>query len=716
MGEGIGNKPAKERAIELGYVTGLSLILAAIIYFFASNWPGLDKWEKIGLSIGLIALFYGSAFVFSKIFQERPFLSELLLFGGCIAFGAGVALLGQIYNSHADSFMLFTVWAVPALLFAFITKYQPFYILSYVLVHLAVWLFLFPSSGIRMEDDYWYRAFFLGVAFVNIVLFWLIQKGAFRSKPLTFLSFTVFHITMLMLTGGELFEFFSSMMSIVYMAILVFWFWHDMKQEREKGYTVLLGVALAAFFIIKFVAFLAFVGSEYVFLWTIFFPVVIVGAAVFVLSKWKGMASSWIKKTFIGVIVAVASVTGASSIAGILFLIIGEIPFYIMALLAIFAFILPAVLKPKWNAVIRHTLLLTGYLIGIPSAILSNIAFSFLFIGMLGFVFWNHESKSIKHLTYFATMIALFASLLDEGITMEVTVLILVLLNIALFAGRNIFKDSLKRMVYQNSYVCGFLAFFVLTFLNEHLSVFYFTVNGLYFVTSTIVLFLSLKHERVFEYRVALLFWFVYIAYKYYDLLWSLLHKSITFLVIGLLILAVVTRYDRFSKADNAPLGLVRKKWVPIVLVILVQLSAISVQAGKSESLLAHGELIKLELQPVDPRSLLQGDYIVLRYSISNVTISPEPRPNEKISIKLAKNEHGVYEYSGSFVMGKPENPEQGDVDVWITGRYKGSGNIEYGIENYFVSEGTGLDLQQKVNYAKVKVSKNGDAILVSVE
>jgi uncharacterized membrane-anchored protein/uncharacterized membrane protein len=718
MGEDIQHKSMKERAIELGYVTGLSLIIAAIIYFFASNWPGFDKWEKISLSVGLIGLFYGAAFVLSKIFQRCPFLSELFLFGGCMMFGIGVALLGQIYNSHADSFMLFAVWAIPSLLFAASTKYQPFYILSYILVHLAVWLFSFPSSGIRIVDDDWYRAFFLGVAFVNIILFWLIEKGVFRSKPLVFLSFVVFHIAMLNLTAGELFGLFSSMMSIIYVAVLILRFLYVIKKERQKGDTILLGLALTAFFIIKFIAFLDFFESEYVFLLTIFFPFVIIGITVFILRKWgnRSKGNSLLKRVFIGVTVGIASVTGSSSIAGILFLIIGEVPFYIMALLAVFAFILPAVLNPKWDKVIRHTLLLTGYLIGVPAVLLSNMVLALLFIGVLVFVFLIHKSKSMKYLTYMAAMFTLFASLLDEGVAMEVTVLVLLLLNMALFAGRNIFKDALKSIVYHNSYIYGFFAFFVLTFFNEHSSAFYFTVNGLYFVISTAVLFLALKHERVFEYRIGLLFWFAYIVYKYYDLLWSLFHKSITFMIIGLVMLLIVKRYDPFSTPEGTSISFVRKKWVPIVLIIVVQLSIIGVQIGKSESLLARGELIKLELQPVDPRSLLQGDYVVLRYSISSMPISPEPRMNEKVSIGLVKNEQGVYEYSGSFLKGKVENVKQPGIDVWITGRYKGSGQMEYGIENYFVAEGTGLDLQEKVEYANVKVSKNGDAILESLE
>lgn len=708
----------KERSIQLGYVAGLSLILAAIIYFFAANWAGFDKWEKIGLSIGLLLLFYGSSFILAKVFTRRPFVSELFLFAGCITFGIGVALLGQIYNSHADSFMLFAVWAVPALLFSFITNYQPFYILTYGLIHLSTWLFLFPSSGLQMADEYWYRSFFLGVALVNILLFWLIEKEVFRSRPLSFLALIVFHVMMLALSTGEWFEFFPSVMSVVYIAVLAGWFWYDLKKGGQKASTLLLGIAMTVFLIIKFITFLIFVGSEYVFLLTFFFPIMLVGAAVWILSKWGGRlkGNSWIKRIFIGVIAGIGSVMGASSIGGILFLIIGEVPYYVMLILAVFALIVPAVYNPKWDVVIRHTLLLTGYLIGIPSAVVSHFSFSVLFIGVLGAVFFMYSSKSMKYITYFAVMITLFSSLLEEGMTMEGAVLLLLFVNVALFIGRRFFPKELQTVVYHNSYVYGFLAFFTLTFLNENTPVFYFTVNSLYFTLATFALFYALKGHRSFEYRVGLVFWFAYVVYKYYDLLWSLLHKSITFLLIGCLLLWITKWYDRFLANESKPVSFVRRKWLPVLAVIMLQLAIVGVQVGKSETLLANGKAIRLELQPVDPRSLLQGDYVILRYSISALELKPEPNINEKVSVGLVQNEEGVYEYNGSFVKGRAEEASPAKADVWITGRYKGDGRIEYGIENYFVSEGTGLELEQKAKYANVKVSKSGDALILSIE
>jgi uncharacterized membrane-anchored protein len=712
-----GDGNMKERSIEFGYVAALSMILTAIIYFFAANWAGFDKGEKVVLSLALLALFYGSAFLFSMLFKRRLFISELCLFAGGVMFGVTAALIGQVYNSHADSYMLFAVWAIPALAFSIVTKYQPFYVLTYVLVHAGTWLFLFPSSGFQLTDEYWYRSFFAGTALANMLLFILIEKEWVRSAFLSFLSAAVFHIMMLILSTGEWFDFFPSVMSGIYIAVLGSWGWHIVQRGEKKSSTVLLGLALTLFLIIKFITFLIFVGSEYIFFLTSFFPVILVGAAVWALSRWGGRlkGNPWLKRVFIGMIAGVASVMGASSIAGILLLFMGEVPSSIFVILAVFALILPAVLKTAWDPVVRHTLLLTGYLIGIPAAAFSHFGFALFLIGVLAAVFLLYSSKAIQYMTYFAAIATLTTALLNAGAGMEETFLLLLLVNVLLLAARGFLQEERKAVLYHNGYIYGFLAFFVLTFLFENVRIVYFTVNGLYFVFTSLFLFQAVRTNRPFEYKAGLLFWFAYLAYKYYDVLWSLLHKSLTFLLIGLLLLWITKRYDRFAERGSPSIGLVRSRWLPILAIIVIQFGIAGVQVVQNEALLADGKTIRLPLEPVDPRSLLQGDYVILRYSVSTLTLEPEPAVYEKVSVELTPNDNGVYEYSGAFVKGRaPQHSSK--TGVWMTGRYKGNGQIEYGIENYFVSEGTGRELEERAKHAVIKVSESGDALLLSLD
>ncbi|MFG5107565.1 GDYXXLXY domain-containing protein, partial [Campylobacter lari] len=53
--------------------------------------------------------------------------------------------------------------------------------------------------------------------------------------------------------------------------------------------------------------------------------------------------------------------------------------------------------------------------------------------------------------------------------------------------------------------------------------------------------------------------------------------------------------------------------------------------------------------------------------------------------------------------------------DVIINGSTIGGNRVEYGIESYFVPEGTGLEVERNAKYAIVKIGERGDAILESL-
>lgn len=61
-----------------------------------------------------------------------------------------------------------------------------------------------------------------------------------------------------------------------------------------------------------------------------------------------------------------------------------------------------------------------------------------------------------------------------------------------------------------------------------------------------------------------------------------------------------------------------RKRIMVVFLVII--LAAFNYSIYEKEQLKKEGEIVLLELAPVDPRSLMQGDYMRLRYAIEDTT------------------------------------------------------------------------------------------------
>ncbi|UYO75286.1 GDYXXLXY domain-containing protein [Halomonas qinghailakensis] len=60
-----------------------------------------------------------------------------------------------------------------------------------------------------------------------------------------------------------------------------------------------------------------------------------------------------------------------------------------------------------------------------------------------------------------------------------------------------------------------------------------------------------------------------------------------------------------------------RNRWIVIVATAVV-LAVVNWAIWQKEHHLAEGEIVYLELAPVDPRSLMQGDYMALSFALAN--------------------------------------------------------------------------------------------------
>ena len=152
------------------------------------------------------------------------------------------------------------------------------------------------------------------------------------------------------------------------------------------------------------------------------------------------------------------------------------------------------------------------------------------------------------------------------------------------------------------------------------------------------------------------------------------------------------------------------RKW--FIGVIVLQVGILGGLVVSKESLLRAGQTVKLELMPIDPRSLLQGDYMRLSYRISTPPAGTVPDGVYRITLALSKDEDGIHQFKSVY---KPEMAlEEGDVR--ITGWVHEDERLVFGIESYFVPENTGLEIQRQAKYGIVKLSRTGDAILIGVE
>lgn len=135
-------------------------------------------------------------------------------------------------------------------------------------------------------------------------------------------------------------------------------------------------------------------------------------------------------------------------------------------------------------------------------------------------------------------------------------------------------------------------------------------------------------------------------------------------------------------------------------------LSTASAMVWKKEQLLAQGQTVHLKLAPVDPRSLMQGDYMALRYDLASQvpTVDELPRHGRLIVLRDAG---GV----ASFLRLDDGTPlKEGELAL----RYRNVNGLFIGAESYLFEEGTAA-IYQRAQYAELKVDTDGTCLLTTL-
>ena len=137
-----------------------------------------------------------------------------------------------------------------------------------------------------------------------------------------------------------------------------------------------------------------------------------------------------------------------------------------------------------------------------------------------------------------------------------------------------------------------------------------------------------------------------------------------------------------------------------LFLVLALQTAWILGTTFVQERALAGGKVVLLETWPVDPRDLMRGDYVTLNYKISDVALglfSPALTnglaPGETVYVALEPRGqfHEVVLASTNQI-----TPADGQVVLkgqsrsWWNSAAQRSVHLEYGLERYYVREGTG--------------------------
>lgn len=154
------------------------------------------------------------------------------------------------------------------------------------------------------------------------------------------------------------------------------------------------------------------------------------------------------------------------------------------------------------------------------------------------------------------------------------------------------------------------------------------------------------------------------------------------------------------------------------IIVCSVWLCIISFSVIKNEIILNTGREVLLKTLPVDPRDILMGDYVILNYEIAQVRpyrLEGDVKLGKDVYVILTTDRNNVAQIK-DMSYNKPSKP-------YIKGKiagcdttvpfYKNGTCIKYGIESYYVKEGTGLEWEKKLRegmLVRVVIDKYGNA------
>ena len=148
-----------------------------------------------------------------------------------------------------------------------------------------------------------------------------------------------------------------------------------------------------------------------------------------------------------------------------------------------------------------------------------------------------------------------------------------------------------------------------------------------------------------------------------------------------------------------------RIRQLAITAAVLLILAVSALTIWRFEQILASGQTLILELAPVDPRSIMQGDYMALAYAIDREL--PDDAGKFKY-VWFSLSDQGI---ANLHSLSNDLPQQQGLIGVLLRQR---DGIYSVGPNGFFFAEGTAA-AYEAARYGQFKVDSNGKVLLTGL-
>lgn len=136
-------EPRSLNFVKVVLTIGALLVGLGILSFIASNWDAMSKLAKFCVILGLYAGVNGAGY---KLSDTLPKTGKSLIYIGVLIYGAGIFLVGQMFNLGGDFSTAFLLWSIGILPMAWLHRDQIVYIFAQILM--LVYIFgSFEAAG-----------------------------------------------------------------------------------------------------------------------------------------------------------------------------------------------------------------------------------------------------------------------------------------------------------------------------------------------------------------------------------------------------------------------------------------------------------------------------------------------------------------------------------------------------------------------------------------
>jgi uncharacterized membrane-anchored protein len=140
---------------------------------------------------------------------------------------------------------------------------------------------------------------------------------------------------------------------------------------------------------------------------------------------------------------------------------------------------------------------------------------------------------------------------------------------------------------------------------------------------------------------------------------------------------------------------------------LVIALALVGLEVSRKERLLASGEVVLLELAPVDPRSLIQGDYMRLDYAMSRLGEATTTWPRDGALVVRA-DQRGVADF-----VRRDDGQPLVTGEHRLTYRRRGA-RVRVGTDAFYFQEGT-ADVYSVARFGELRVAPDGTSVLVGL-